>query len=44
MKYYTDAVCLCLTVSVDIMMARGIVRECVQDVDRLAAVASSSSN
>ena len=27
----------------DIMMARGIVRECVQDVDRLASVAATAS-
>ena len=29
--------------STDIMMARGIVRECVQDVDRLATIAQTSS-
>ena len=28
----------------DIMMARGIVRECVQDVDKLSAAAASSNS
>lgn len=28
----------------DIMMARGIVRECMQDIDKLAAVAAASQS
>ena len=42
---YGSIVCILpFLIFADIMMARGIVRECVQDVDRLAAMASASSS